>query len=301
MKNATLNLVTEKLKRFLDLFLEEIDYYKKNVINEDIIGFKKYYNNFLNSSQSKRQFFFNRYIKRLYPFVNLIFNFKNGTPKIIDAGCGFGTESIILAYLGAEVIGFDLRTQRIEFAKRRVKFYESKLETPLKVTFKNVNIFSEFATVQKQFDFILAFESISHIDPAEDFLKLSHRILKKSGIIVISETNPLNPFAFLHFFKEHIKYGRQTTMIDPNTKKQISYAIEREFRINKLCNLLKIYGFTISNMYPIGFVSGIKFIPNFISDLLKIDNKILPFESYIEKIPFIRQFAQIYTIISIKT
>jgi 2-polyprenyl-3-methyl-5-hydroxy-6-metoxy-1,4-benzoquinol methylase len=119
MKKYISNSVINKIGKFLDLFLEEINYYRKNVINEDTLEFLKYYTNFLNYSIDKLKFFLNKYVRRVYPIINLISNFKNGNPKILDAGCGYGTESLLFACFGAEVMGFALRTERIEFAKKR--------------------------------------------------------------------------------------------------------------------------------------------------------------------------------------
>ena len=45
-------------------------------------------------------------------------------PRIVDLGCGSGTQSIFLALLGADVVGLDMDEQALAVLKKRKAFYE---------------------------------------------------------------------------------------------------------------------------------------------------------------------------------
>jgi 2-polyprenyl-3-methyl-5-hydroxy-6-metoxy-1,4-benzoquinol methylase len=44
--------------------------------------------------------------------------------RILDCGCGFGTESLIFALLGGKVLGVDLNVERLDIAKKRINYYK---------------------------------------------------------------------------------------------------------------------------------------------------------------------------------
>ena len=57
--------------------------------------------------------------------------------RILDAGCGVGTESIFWSTLrdDIEVMGVDISKDRLDVAKTRKILYERRLGKPLKISF----------------------------------------------------------------------------------------------------------------------------------------------------------------------
>lgn len=125
------------------------------------------------------------------------------TDIVIDAGCGVGYGSKILAENCESVFAYDISKSSIEFANRywrnpNILFCQSDLH------------FAEFkpSTTDK----IVAFEVIEHLAVPELFIRRAYNALKSNGIMFISVPNSeeiphsitLNPFHFRHYLFEEI-------------------------------------------------------------------------------------------------
>ena len=55
--------------------------------------------------------------------------------RVLDAGSGFGTYSMLYAAVGAEVTGVDLRPDRLSAAERRLDFYHGNTGRELAVRY----------------------------------------------------------------------------------------------------------------------------------------------------------------------
>ena len=128
----------------------------------------------------------------------------NPEMKILDAGCGIGSESILFSMFGASVIGVDIISERLQLAKERKSFFEKKLGCNLNLEFINGNIFEIIN--QYRFDAIWLREAISHIHPLETFLEIVYHKLGKNGLIYISDSNWANPYIKYAIFQNY--HGR---------------------------------------------------------------------------------------------
>lgn len=130
---------------------------------------------------------------------------KRGT--IVDVGCGEGVLSIFLAITsdGREIIGIDLNKRRIETARRASYKY------------KNTSFMVQSAVALKiKSDCIIVSDVFHHLSSEDQllFLKITHRYLKKNGLLVIKEINkddriraPLSRIWDLIFYpKDQINY-----------------------------------------------------------------------------------------------
>lgn len=98
--------------------------------------------------------------------------------KILDAGCGTGYGSNLLASCG-RVIGIDSNSEAIRFAKKNYGNQANFLLADITMLqFRN-----------EEFDCICAFEVIEHLKNPRKFLSEAKRILKKDGIIFLSTPN----------------------------------------------------------------------------------------------------------------
>ena len=158
-KNLYFNNSTELLKivsKFFDYTQEEVRDSKKLYGVSNSGRLKQYYFNLLKKSA------YSNYIKYFYidRVIPLVKNIRKDI-KILDAGCGLGTESLLCGILGANVTGIDISKERLNVAKNRINFYENKFQTKINVQFHYENILSH----ANKYDIIWVNEAISHINP----------------------------------------------------------------------------------------------------------------------------------------
>lgn len=102
--------------------------------------------------------------------------------KVLDAACGTGYGTALLAQTAQKVCGIDISEEAISYAKsnysaKNVDFTVANIE---KLPFEN-----DF------FDVVVSFETIEHVDAQkqEKFLSEVRRTLKKDGVFIISTPN----------------------------------------------------------------------------------------------------------------
>ncbi len=204
-------------------------------------------------------------------------------------GCGYGSETILCSVLGAKVLGIDISEDRIEIAKKRVKFFSNKLNNAIDVKFSLRNVFEHYG----EYDLIWVNETIHHIAPLNKFLNLSHQNLKIGGKLIIADQNRLNPYAYILSKRAQKKYGGVYIIKkDAGMEEIIHYAVERIFTIREIKKILtKIYNNV--EIYPFSYFpfSIYKAFNNY---SMKIER------NFIRKLPIIKLFSVGYTVICIK-
>ncbi len=162
--------------------------------------------------------------------------------SLLDAGCGLGTESLLYSMLGAKVTSVDLRDSRIKIAQKRQARFERLLGVTLDADFRQGSVFS--LGDQSQFDRIWISEAISHIDPAEDFLDMTHKLLKPGGLLYVADSNGF-------FIPNQLKQLRErgltihTTMSVGEGGEEVPYAVERIVRPGHICSVIRKCGFRV--------------------------------------------------------
>lgn len=101
--------------------------------------------------------------------------------KILDASCGSGYGTEILARGLNHVIGVDISQEAIEYAKKHhnkenIEYRLADLEQPL-----------DFPP--KTFDAVISFETLEHIENRQLLLREFQRVLKNGGFLIISTPN----------------------------------------------------------------------------------------------------------------
>lgn len=208
-------------------------------------------------------------------------------PWILDAGCGLGSELIFFSLLGAKVVGIDINRERLDIAKKRVKYYEEKYNRLLHVEFhlKSILKFCEY----EEFNLVWSNQSISHIHPLEDFLKVAWRNLKNGGDLIICDSNNLNPYVSFQAWFVHRKGGLYTLVEDPNTSELVLYARENYVNPLFLKSLLRKSHYDVRLVKYHGFM-----LPRFSTKFFRFVEKTFA------NIPFIRLTAGSYIIIGEK-
>ncbi|MBU2529447.1 MAG: methyltransferase domain-containing protein [Elusimicrobia bacterium] len=153
-----------------------------------------------------------------FRFFSKFKTFKN--KKILDAGCGRGGSSILMAskFKGAEIKGINISDYQLLCARRIAK---KKVKKNISF-FKRSMLNTRFA--KSQFDMIWACESTEHLSNLKDWFSEADRIASKKArmIIIAWVKNEKNPKALkysklidaayttcIHFDKEYEEtYGR---------------------------------------------------------------------------------------------
>ena len=113
-------------------------------------------------------------------------NIKN--LKILDVGCGGGIICEPLARLGAKVTGVDFSPNNIKAAK----LHSKKNKLKINYIYKDI----EKSKLDEEFDIILMFEVLEHLDNWKKTIKSIKKNLNKNGILIISTINR-NPLSKL--------------------------------------------------------------------------------------------------------
>jgi 2-polyprenyl-3-methyl-5-hydroxy-6-metoxy-1,4-benzoquinol methylase len=145
-------------------------------------------------------------------------------PRVMDAGSGFGTYSMLYAAVGADVVGADLRPDRLAAAERRLAFHTEKTGQKLPVQFVRADLTREW---DGDYDLVWVYNALSHIDPLEAFLAQTRKHLKPGGVLVVGDINGAHP--------EHVARLQQLRgdavhqeYVAPDGERH-TYAVERTF------------------------------------------------------------------------
>ena len=102
--------------------------------------------------------------------------------KVLDAGCGSGIYSKILAKKGAKVFGLELSGEMLKLAKQHC--------SKENINFKQGSI-DKLPYKKNSFDIVVASLVIHYLAKPERAFKEFNRVLKKDGILVFSTNHPI--------------------------------------------------------------------------------------------------------------
>ena len=256
----------------------------------------RYYAAFKNNVRL-RSFYRYNWLRRISPMQKLITMLpKRDKPwRMLDAGCGVGTESIFWSMLRGdlEVIGVDISAERLNTAKARKIAYEKRSGRPLNIDFWERDVFEVIET--EDFDLVWVMEAISHIDPAEDFLSHVAINIGTTGHLVISDSHILSPAMTWRIYKLRRHGVAERTFKTTSRGKRVSYAQERLFAVGQLSKLLRARGFdSVQTQLSIFFPPQAAYIPPLFELCVK-------FDQMMNQVPLMRNIGGIYTIVAGKS
>lgn len=124
-----------------------------------------------------------KFYEQAFDFIT---SFQNASKKatILDVGCGTGAKSILLAKRGFSVLGVDFSEHVLKTAELNLQ--NSALKDKIKLQQENI---LSLSFPDRSFDYILCWGVLMHIPDIEKAILELDRVLKKDGILVISEGN----------------------------------------------------------------------------------------------------------------
>lgn len=244
--------------------------------------FRGYYRG-IERRERHRPFYEHNWADRLVPAVESI---DRPGMRVLDAGCGTGTESLFFAGLGCRVTGVDLNTARVAAARWRA----GRADPPPPGSVEFVN--GDIARIERRepFDIVWSMESVSHIEPLDGFIETAARMLAPGGRIIVSDTNGLNPWFQLKALKERgLKVYEYVE--DEETGRMVRYANERLVPVSSMERKLVRAGFRLVSTRMSGFLP-----PRAVLAAGRDGTAAL--EALIRKIPVLPLFGGVFTVVA---
>lgn len=120
-------------------------------------------------------------VEHIARYMSIEGHLRNGGNKILDAGCGSGYGSAMLAKAGNFVQGIDVSCDAISYAHEK---YSSE-----NLLFSQVDCNHELPFPSNNFDVVISFEVIEHLTNYRLFLQELFRVLKPNGVCYLSTPN----------------------------------------------------------------------------------------------------------------
>jgi 2-polyprenyl-3-methyl-5-hydroxy-6-metoxy-1,4-benzoquinol methylase len=154
--------------------------------------------------------------------------------KVLDIGCGNGSQTIKIAPYCFQVFALDYNQEQLSIAKKIAK--EKHLRN---ITFKNIKIDSKLPFKKCYFDKILCLDVLEHLEKRQSLLKEVKRIMKLKGTVFLSVPNSDTSWKKLQ------RESGLNSFTDPDHKV--------EYSLNEIKNELNAAGFRIVSIGPIVF------------------------------------------------
>lgn len=110
-------------------------------------------------------------------------------PTVLELGCGSGSMSLLLALLGARVVGVDLDPDLVSACRKRQAFYERRSGS-LSLRFECANAFDYLGQSEPPLDAIYSMFAFNLMQPTGRLLEAIRPSLKAGGVLVVSDGNP---------------------------------------------------------------------------------------------------------------
>lgn len=223
------------VETFFNLLLKELQdnkqfwSYYKFLESPDKINFRKAY-----------------FCQRLEYILNHV---PTNATKIWDCGCGYGTTAIFLALNGFPVYGNTLEFY-YEHIPKRLKYWQQ---------FGDISTFEysydnhfDLKFPSNTFDAVIAQDTLHHLEPMDEALKIIFDALKKEGIVIAIEENGNN---ILQNTKLYLQRGNKRIIAiqDEKLNKSILLGNENIRSIQHWKNLFIKNGFQF-NTHDVAFI-----------------------------------------------
>lgn len=158
-------------------------------------------------------------------------------PRVMDAGSGFGTYAMLYAATGAEVVGADLRPDRLDAARTRLAFHAEATGEPLPVRYVRADLTRDW---DADYDLVWVYNALSHIDPLEGFLAQTRARLRPGGVLVVGDINGAHP-VHLERLRQLRGDAVHQEYVAPDGERH-AYAVERPFPPREIREILAANG-----------------------------------------------------------
>lgn len=113
-------------------------------------------------------------------------------PFVLDAGCGYGSESFLFASLGARVVAVDADPEKIRIAQLRQPYFEQQLQRPLDITFRVADL-DHYTPDTPNLSLTWLASVLAAIPHQDAFLVRIRESTRSGGQVMVSDMNLWNP------------------------------------------------------------------------------------------------------------
>ena len=287
----------EAVQAFCELLGDELNC--RSAHDLDALALRRYYRNLFLTDGTLSPLGIHGYASRL---ASALLAVREAEPpaRLLDAGCGYGTESLLFALSGADVTGVELISERVELARSRISFYQNRVSAPLSIQFVNADVMRYLERTQP-FDIICTIEAISHIHPLETFLSLAHRSLSPGGLLITSDPNALNPIALYRAYRIRgaARYTVRKKAEDPGDGAPVYEAVERISSAPGYARRLMRAGFKVRHIAMSGFLASSFVPPSFHRSKLVLA-LLTSLQRILQALPILRLMGTVYTVVAQK-
>jgi SAM-dependent methyltransferase len=187
-----------------------------------------YYRKLSNAPESVLRFRALFFAMRLQPVLSWIRQFTaqhNRGPAVLDVGCRFGMETILISLAGAATHGIDAEDHAIEEADRFKAAFERQQQGGLPIQYQVADLFT--FTPPQAYDAVYSSATMHHIEPAGLACAAVGRLTKPGGWFFLSDENGLSPIQQVAV-QRRIGWRRPRTywMTNPATGEKFLYGNE---------------------------------------------------------------------------
>lgn len=152
-------------------------------------NFRNYYSKYPDSRRTRNAAAARR--QSLPAFVESLVARFGSEPLVLDVGCGYGTDSLLLARLGCRVTAIDVNEDYIAVARERLAYWGSSLEGVPEPEFSSGHV--EDRHDLSGFHGVYSAECLHHCEPVENALLAMRGALVDGGLGLVLESNASNP------------------------------------------------------------------------------------------------------------
>ncbi len=150
---------------------------------------RKHYPNIMNGS--RQLWLRDVYAKRRSYTLECIRNDERA--MVLDAGCGFGSDSFLFASLGASVTGIDISDDQIQIAEKRKRYYEEGLSQELVVKFESANL-DQYRSDLDNLSLTWFASVLAAVSDQDSLFSWLNQLTRPGGRVVVTDMNLRNPF-----------------------------------------------------------------------------------------------------------
>jgi len=215
-------------------------------------------------------------------FNYLLRNTDKENAVIWDVGCGYGTTGFFLASKGFEVV---CTTIEYYFDKinSRLQYWKNFIDLS-KITFEYKNIFDSISD-KREFDYIIAIDTLHHLEPFNEAVNIFHNSLKPNGKIIVCEENGNNLINNIKHFGER-GFKKIINIYDEKLKKEILFGNENTRSLKRWRKEFSIVPF----MFDENSIEYIRFYFPHVYKKLKTEIIIEKEQKLWKKSPLLREF-----------
>jgi 2-polyprenyl-3-methyl-5-hydroxy-6-metoxy-1,4-benzoquinol methylase len=120
-------------------------------------------------------------------------------PRVLEVGCGCGTEALWAAIQGAEVTAIDIAEDMLAAARARLDILERDTGQHLRCDLRNASVLDLADT--SPFDIMFLEQTFHHLEPRTDVVAALSRLVVPGGHVILAESNAWNPALQAVFFR----------------------------------------------------------------------------------------------------